>query len=208
MKMKMKMKLKQAALAIAIYTMTVNVFAASDGTLSATNSTATLAVSMEVKDMIQITSDDASDTAFSFADATISDVAADGSETAVVRSGAEEFCVFVNGGGGYQLTISDSNTAVTSGVFNLASTTTGVTDNIPFQVTYTAAGKDATQAKLTARGTNAVDGTLVTGFSGYSARFCEGANNLAIWVDLLESDMLNADTAEYSTTLSFLVAVE
>ena len=208
MKMKMKMKFKQAALAIAIYTMTVNVFAASDGSLSATNSTATLLVSMEVKDMIQITSDDASDASFTFADATISDVAGNGAETAVVRSGAEEFCVFVNGGGGYQLTISDNNAAVTSGIFNLASTTNGVTDNIPFQVTYTAAGKDASQAKLTARGTNAVDGTTVTGFSGYSARFCEGNNNLAIWVDLLESDMLNADTAEYSTTLSFLVAVE
>ena len=204
----MKMKFMKAMLAIAICTMTINVFAASDGSLSATNSTATLAVSMEVKDMIQITSDDASDAAFTFADATISDVAANGAETAVVRSGAEEFCVFVNGGGGYQLTISDNNSAVTSGVFNLASTTNGVTDNIPFQVTYTAAGKDASQAKLTARGTNAVDGTTVTGFSGYSARFCEGNNNLAIWVDLLESDMLNADTAEYSTTLSFLVAVE
>ena len=204
------MKFKQAVLAIAIYTMTINVFAASDGTISATSSTATLDVSMQVLDMIQITSDDASDAAFTFADATITSLDGDDSNdgTNVVRSGAEEFCVFVNGGGGYQLTISDSNSAVTSGLFALASTTNGVTDNIPFQVSYTAAGKDASQAKLTARGTNAVDGTLVTGFAGYAARFCDGNNNLAIWVDLLENDMLDADTAEYSTTLSFLVAVE
>ena len=198
------MTIKKALLTMAIASLASGAQAVTDGdgALDDENSSVTIDVTLEVKDMIQITSK-SDGTQFAFDDYVYTMVNDGDGGDAIELIAFESFCVFVNGGGGYNVTMSDSGS--TTGFFLNSA---GASDEIPFQVTYAAAAKDAVRGDLTAPGTAVTESTAITGLAGHSSQYCDAADNLSIAIDITEDDLLDADTGDYDTTMTFLVAVE
>jgi hypothetical protein len=202
------MNFKQAILAIAISSISAVTFGATaDGDASDSASTASVDLELQVNDIIKITADGGA--SVSWDDFTTANVT--GTDSTISRTATEGYCVFVNGGGAYGITFSDNSTPVNGNPadqFVLLSEDSNIVDDIPFSLYYATGGKDTNISTITTGGTEVEDGQEVNSLAGYADLDCGAGHNLQVRIDITEGDILNADTANYSTTVSFLVAVE
>ena len=164
------------ALAVSLYA--GNAMAATNGTLS-TDSTGTSQVTLSITDQIKISD--------------MHDIALgtwDGSNTV---TGAANFCVYRNGGDGYQLTATTDNNA-----FALYSTTTS--DSIPFAATVKDTGAGTPAQPL---GYNTA---TTTPLIGSTSQTCGGSDNAQLQVTLSPSDLQKATTSnDYAATVTLYV---
>lgn len=176
--MNLKQIAKSVALASALVAST-SAFAANDGTLGAT-STGDLTVSLSVADRVQISGLD---------DILLGAYGGTGGLT-----GSSAFCVYRNGTGAYNLTVSSGNQDGSA----FRATDDG-TNFIGYTVRFDADNNASD-------GTLAASGTQITDLSGNSsATNCGGNDNAALDVIFTEADLQAAPTGSFSDVITLLV---
>ncbi|MAM71169.1 MAG: hypothetical protein CMP91_08515 [Gammaproteobacteria bacterium] len=105
----------------------------------------------------------------------------------------DAYCVYVNGGGDYNITPTSSN-----GEFKLVGDSSA--DEIAYTVKFAGAATGASSESAVAY--NSPSAT----FQGSSARDCGAANNASVDVSIAESEIRAASTDTYADTLILLVS--
>lgn len=168
----MKLGLLAGALAVSS-----TAFSANDGTLGAT-SQGDFEIIVALQDLVQISRLD---------DLNFGTYAGTGA-----LNGAENFCVYRNGTGAYQATLTGDGT---SNAFTIASGG----NTMPYTVTY----DDGSGAVA------ATTGTVITGQSGSSTSIdCGSSDNTTVNISIAESVLQASPTGTYQGTLTILIGPE
>jgi hypothetical protein len=181
MKQIFKKHLAMAAIATAV---SFNIHAATDGLLAAT-SEGDLTITADITDFVMVTGLD--DIYLGSFDPV----------TPTSLSGSSAFCVYRNGTGAYNATLSGSSTGPNTTGFYIASSATS-------EMAYTVTYDDGSGAVA------ATDGTAVTGLIGNSTETdCAiGGDNATIQVDIADSVATAAETGNYTGLLTVLISPE
>ncbi len=172
-------KINKIAAAFAMTSMLASapVMAASDGTLGATSSGST-DISVQIVDMVKVTG---------------LDNIALGSYTGTGDlTGTTDYCVYRNGGGAYQVTLTSTTGAL--------SVSDGGTNNIGFSVLI----DDDNDATAGGESLGYNSASLVS-MAGASAADCGGSDNAQMHFTFAEADLQAAKSATYNATLTVLV---